>query len=180
MSILVGSTWIFTVIDVEDSNLIFAENVVKGINYTVKVVDNVISGIVSVAGIKADPETVFFHHTIIDLSQFFKSASDLSAFSGHGFKRDQTAGIIREHFIQSFDNRCNTGFYTGPYVRTGMKNHDITSTGISAGQLQPEKISGKLVSVRVYSISKIDDIGCMDDKFMDIICLHELPGSVNI
>ena len=58
MSILVGSTWIFAVIDVEDSNLIFAENVVKGINYTVKVVDNVISGIVSVAGIKADPETV--------------------------------------------------------------------------------------------------------------------------
>ena len=48
MSILVGSTWIFAVIDVEDSNLIFAENVVKGINYTVKVVDNVISGIVSV------------------------------------------------------------------------------------------------------------------------------------
>ena len=61
-----------------------------------------------------------------------------------------------------------------------MKNHDITSAGISAGQLQPEKISGKLVSVRVYGISKIDDIGCMDDKFMDIIFLHELPGSVNI
>ena len=86
MSILVGSTWIFAVIDVEGSNLIFAENMVKGINYTVKIVDNVISGIVSVAGIKADPETVFFHHTIIDLSQFFKSASDLSAFSGHGFR----------------------------------------------------------------------------------------------
>ena len=180
MSILVGSTWIFAVIDVEGSNLIFAENVVKGIDHIVKVVDNVISGIVSVAGIKADPETVFFHHTIIDLSQFFKSASDFSAFSGHGLKSDQTAGIIREHFIQSLDDRCNTGFYTSPYMRTGMKNHDIASAGIGTGQLQPEKISGKLVSVRIYGISKIDNIGCMDDKIMDIICLHELLGGVNI
>ena len=72
MSILVGSTWIFAVIDVEGSNLIFAENVVKGINYTVKVVDNVISGIVSVAGIKTDTQFVAVDYAVIDCCKFFK------------------------------------------------------------------------------------------------------------
>ena len=126
-----------------------------------------------VGAINLDPESLTPVVSLDIQNQFDKISSDSKASI-------QTAGIIGEHFIQPFDNRCNTGFHTGTYVRTGMKNHDITSTGISAGQLQPEKISGKLVSVRVYSISKIDDIGCMDDKFMDLICLHEIPGSVNI
>ena len=56
MTVLVGSTWIFAVIHMKDSNLIFSENPVKFFYDRIKIVYDIITGIMGVTGVKADTQ----------------------------------------------------------------------------------------------------------------------------
>lgn len=56
MTVLVGSTWIFAVIYMKDSNLIFSENPVKLFYDRIKIVYDIITGIMGVTSVKADTQ----------------------------------------------------------------------------------------------------------------------------
>ena len=99
VAVLCGSTGIFAVIDMEGSNLIFSKHLVKVCDYPIKIVDNIITTVMSMTGIKADTKPVFFLHAVIDSCQFFKIPSNLRTFSGHGFQCYHTVCIICQHFI---------------------------------------------------------------------------------
>ena len=60
VAVLCGPTGIFAVIDMEGSNLIFSQHLVKVCNYPVKIVDNIITTVMGMAGIEADTKPVFF------------------------------------------------------------------------------------------------------------------------
>ena len=86
MAVLCGSTGIFAVIDMEGSNLIFSQHLVEVCDYPVKIVDNIITTVMGMAGIEADTEPVFFHYAVINPCQLLKISSNLRTFSSHGFR----------------------------------------------------------------------------------------------
>ena len=99
MAVLCGSTGIFAVIDMEGSNLIFSKHLVEVCDYPVKIVDNIITTVMGMAGIEADTEPVFFRYAVIDPCQLLKIPSNLRTFSSHGFQCYHTVCIVCQHFI---------------------------------------------------------------------------------
>ena len=76
MSILVGSTWIFTVINVKDGNLIFSDQAVELIDHIIEMVDDIISAVTCMTSVKADSQFIILDNSIINPGKFFKIPSD--------------------------------------------------------------------------------------------------------
>ncbi len=77
MAVLFCSTCIFAVIYVEDRDLVLAEDLVKLFCDAVKVMDNIIPAVVSMACVKADAKLVIMDNAIIDACQLFEGTTDL-------------------------------------------------------------------------------------------------------
>ena len=99
MTVFAGPSFILAVVDVEQSNLIFTDQTVEAVYYTVKIMNNVIPCIVQVAGIHADTQFIIKFYFIEDGRQLFKVPPDLRAFSGHGFECDIAILAVGQHFI---------------------------------------------------------------------------------
>ena len=77
MAVFLCALRIFAVIDMEDSNLVFSENPVKGFDDTVKIIPDVISAVMCVAGVKADTKLFIIGDAAINPGQLFKGAAKL-------------------------------------------------------------------------------------------------------
>ena len=80
-------------------NLIFSEYPVKLFDYTVKIIYNVVTCIVCMAGIKTDTQTFRMTDSVINRSEFFKGFSDFGTFSCHRFQCDIASFGFCQHFI---------------------------------------------------------------------------------
>ena len=85
MAVFSGTTGILAVIDMKDGNLILANQMIKAVHDTIKIMNDLLAGIMDMTGIKADTESVTGIHAVIDPGEIFKVCSDLGAFSCHGF-----------------------------------------------------------------------------------------------
>ena len=81
---------ILAVIDMEYSNLFLADHVVEIVHDIVKMMDDVVTAVARVAGVKAHPELIIMGYAVIDARQLLKRTADLGTFSGHGLKSDIT------------------------------------------------------------------------------------------
>lgn len=72
MPVFCGSRNIFTVINVKDGNLIFSDQAVELIDYIIEMVDDIISAVTGMAGVKADSQLVIVYNAVINLCKLFK------------------------------------------------------------------------------------------------------------
>ena len=72
MAILGSAAYIFTVVNVKDSNLLFAYELVKVVDDSVKIVNDIIATVMCMAGIKADTQLFVVDNTIVDACKFLK------------------------------------------------------------------------------------------------------------
>ena len=70
--VLGGAGGVFAVVDVEDRDLIPADEPVKRIHDAVEVVDDVVAAVACVAGVKADPQLVIVRDAVVDPCQFLE------------------------------------------------------------------------------------------------------------
>ena len=70
----------------KDRYLVFSQKPVKLPDYTVKIMDNIISAVVGVTGIKADPKLVRVSDAVINACQFLEGTAVLRASAGHFLK----------------------------------------------------------------------------------------------
>ena len=68
----------------EDGDLVCTEKVVKEGDNIVKILDDIITAVMGVTGVKTDTQLVFVGDTIIDSSELFKGFAKLCAFASHG------------------------------------------------------------------------------------------------
>lgn len=80
MPVFCGSRNIFTVINVKDGNLIFSDQAVELIDYIIEMVDDIISAVTGMAGVKADSQLVIVYNAVINLCKLFKCAADFGTF----------------------------------------------------------------------------------------------------
>lgn len=66
------TTHIFTVVNMKDRNLIFTDQMIKLVDHTVEITTDIITTVVSVAGIKTDTQFVAVDYAVIDCCKFFK------------------------------------------------------------------------------------------------------------
>ena len=66
MTVLVGVPFVLAVVDVEGSDLIQPKDLVKLIHYSIIIIDNIISGVVDMAGVETYPELFWMAAAIIN------------------------------------------------------------------------------------------------------------------
>lgn len=88
MSVFCGTASILTVVDMEDRNLILPKKVVKFLDHTVKIMNDIITAVMCVASVKSYPKLLVVSDTVVYACQFFKVSSQLRAFSRHSLKCD--------------------------------------------------------------------------------------------
>lgn len=92
VAVLVTTALVFAVVDVKYGNLILSDQTVKLPNHTVKIMHDVIAGIMDVTGVKADAQPVVLHDAVIDCRELFKRSADLGTFSCHCLQCDHAVG----------------------------------------------------------------------------------------
>ena len=97
VSVLVGTTGIQTVVDMQNGDLIHAEYPIKRCPHSIRIRDNRVTRIVYMAGIKAHPQLLVMFDPIIDSGKFFEGLSDFTSFSGHCFQRNVTIPVSYTH-----------------------------------------------------------------------------------
>ena len=125
VAVFTCASGIFTVIDVKQCNLILSYQLIKLVNYAVKVVDDIISGIVQMAGIHTNPQFFIVSDLVKKRGQFLKAAADFRALSSHCFQCDTTVFLPCQNLIQTLSNSVNTCFHTCAHVCTGMQDQDF-------------------------------------------------------
>ena len=141
MAVLVCTAWIFAVIDMKDCDLIFSDDPVKFLYDGIKIVDDIITGIVGMAGIKADTKPLRVRDTVVDSSQFLETAADFRSFSGHGSRAIQQSVPADASKLRSDRGYlCRPCFHTGSHMGTRMQDQDVTFHGSSTLYFQCEKI----------------------------------------
>src|SRR5690554_4573422 len=85
MSVFSRSQFIFRVIDMNGFEFLKSDNTIKFVKYPIKVVDDIISCIKDMASIQANTNFIFNAYAINNLSQLFKTSSNLCPFTCHGF-----------------------------------------------------------------------------------------------
>ena len=122
MTVFSCTALVFAVVDVEYSNLLLSDEAVKVSNDSVKVADDIITGIVCVTCIKADAESVRSMYTVIDAGEFFKARAEFGTLAGHGFQGNADIRNCRKYLVESANDILDTDFRTGAYVGTRMQN----------------------------------------------------------
>lgn len=125
MPVFGGTPLIFAVIDMEDGNLVFSQEAVELLDHTVKIMDDVITAVVGMAGIEADAQLVAAGDSIVDARQFFKALPKFGSFSGHGFKGYEEIRIPGEDFVEALDHLADPGVCPCSYVGDRVQDEDI-------------------------------------------------------
>ena len=136
MAVFGGAGWIFAVINMEDSDLVFSDQPVKVVDDTVEIVDDVIAAVACMAGVKADTKLVVVDDTIINLCKLFKCPADLRTFSCHCFQCDVARSIAGKYFVEPFDDLCNACLSTCADVGAGVEDQCAALAGSSPLNLQ--------------------------------------------
>ena len=94
MSIFVGFKLILAIVYMEHCYLIYSNNFVELFKHAACIIYNVVTRIVSVAGIKANAKFIIVLYAVINHSKFLKSSTYLGSFAGHSFKRYKNIRIF--------------------------------------------------------------------------------------
>ena len=173
MPVFVRAQRVLAVIDMEDCDLILADDAVKLFHHSRKVILHIITGIVGMAGIKTDPEPMIVFHSVINARQLFKAPADLRSLSRHGLQSDMDAAVFLKHLVESLDDLRDTGVHSRAHMRAGMKDQGVAVHRFCPLDLQPEKIHRQLKRLRLYGIGKVNDVRRMDHKLLNAILLHQ-------
>ena len=127
MTVFVRSERIFAVINMKYRNLVQPKNAVKFFHYLFVMIDDVVSCIIYMAGIKAHAEVFRIPHAVINRFKFFERTTNLAAFSCHCLQGNLHFHILFHYHIQSFDDLRDTGFFTRAHMGTRMENKCLRS-----------------------------------------------------
>ena len=180
MTVLRGSRYIFTVIDMEYRNLILAYDSIEFLDDVVKMVNDIIPAVACMARIKTHTQLIAVLYSVVDPGQLFKETTDLRTFSCHGLKCYKTISIRGQYFIQAFDDPGSAGLDSGAYVCSGVKDKCMASAAYCPLDLFGKKLHGERVCFRLYGIPQINDIRCVDDDVADSVFLHIFPGRLDV
>ena len=176
MTVFACAARVLAVIDMENRNLLLSNHFVELCHNPRKIIDNIISCIVDMTGIKAYSEFIIIFDPLINGCQFFKISSYLAAFSGHGLQSNIHRCLRCEHGIQAFNNTPDACFFTGSHMGPGMQNQYFASHGSCPFNLFGKKFYSQFVGLRLYCIGQIDDVRRMNHNFIHAIGLHQLPA----
>ena len=83
--------------------------IVELLQHPVKIVDDIISSRIDVAGVEAHAHLVAQRYRAEDMPQLLETASDLGPLAGHGFQQD-AGGLLRtQDRVQQFDRHVGLG-----------------------------------------------------------------------
>ena len=80
MPVFLCTTHIFTVVNMKDRNLIFTDQMIKLVDHTVEITTDIITTVVSVAGIKTDTQFVAVDYAVIDCCKSSKDRPSSDPF----------------------------------------------------------------------------------------------------
>ena len=99
MPIFMTSTVIFAVVDMEDCDLLFSNQTVKRFDHFVKLMNDIIPGVVDMTGVKADTQLIRIFDAIVNPCQFLKAFSHFTALSSHCLQGDIRNGILTQYLV---------------------------------------------------------------------------------
>ena len=108
MAILVGAPWVQTVVDVDGSQPVKADDPVELRQHPVQVVRDVVPCIGHMAGVQTHPQLIRQCHPVDDLPQLLEPAAHLTALAGHGLQQDGGAETRRKDGVQRLRDLGNT------------------------------------------------------------------------
>ena len=163
MPVFLCTTHIFTVVNMKDRNLIFTDQMIKLVDHTVEITTDIITTVVSVAGIKTDTQFVAVDYAVIDCCKFFKRPAKFRPFSRHGFQCNMKRRVFCQDFIEPLYDLLKSGFNSGTDVGTRMQNQSLAFAGGRAVNFFCQKFHGQFICLRFYGITKIDNIRSVND-----------------
>ena len=94
---------------------------VKLFQYTIQILNNIISCVIYMTSIQADAHFFLQFHPFQNSCQFFKPASHLRTFSRHGFQKDCGTLSGLQDSVQHISNLLDSFFYSLSHMTSRMK-----------------------------------------------------------
>ena len=136
------------VVQVDGVQLAQPDMPVELLQHPVKIVDDIISSRIDVAGVEAHAHLVAQRYRAEDMPQLLETASDLGPLAGHGFQQD-AGGLFRtQDRVQQFDDEPHAHIDPLPHMAAGMKiiqhmrqirvqRHHVLAHGVPRKRPQP-------------------------------------------
>jgi len=121
MAVLVAAERVFAVVEVDRLQARKTNRTVKLLQYTVKIVNDVITAIADVARIQTDAQLFLPLGAVDDLPQLLKRAADLAALAGHGFQQNGGVLFRRQNAVEQLHNLGDARFHVLLHMAARMK-----------------------------------------------------------
>ena len=149
VAVLAAAQRIHAVVKVDGAQAVEADYPVEVFQHAVEVVDQIIAGVVQVAGVEADAHFLLQHHAVENAADFLEGASDLAAFSGHRLEQHGGLQVRPQHGIQLLDDQRDAGVFALPGVAAGVKIVEVAGHVFHAGQIVPHHFECETSRLRI-------------------------------
>ena len=122
MPILLTAHRIFIIIQMNRLKAFQSDDFVKSGKNAVQIIDNIITAVIDMAGVKAHADTVFPLHPLYNIRQLLKRAAHFCSFSRHRFEKDRRIQILIVHRkIHHIRNKRNRFLRSLFQMRSGVE-----------------------------------------------------------
>ena len=135
VAVLACTEWIQAVVKMNGLQAANADDAIESFEYPVKVIDDVVAGIVDVAGIETNPHFFLKRHAIENALKLLEGPPDLAALASHRLEQDRRLQIRGQDRIQLRDNQRNAGILPLADVAAGMKIVEVAGNPFHALQV---------------------------------------------
>ena len=119
--VLMGTKRIFRIIEMYCLEPVKTDYLIKFLQNAVKIINNVIAGIINMARIKANADFIIKLHLINNCTKFLKASANLRSLACHGFKQNSGSHFRKKHLIKRFGYKVNSDLCALTRMRTRME-----------------------------------------------------------
>jgi len=136
--------------------------------HPVEVVDQVVAGVVQVAGVEADPHLFLQRDAVEDAAEFLEAAPDFAALAGHCFEQHRRVQFRRQHRVELVDDQRDAGLFALSDVAAGVKVVEVARQPLHARQVVKHRFQREIARFRVGR-TRVERVGSVRQQLAETV-----------
>ena len=179
MAVLMAAERILAVVDVNRLQFFQTDDPVKFLQHLVQMMDDIVTGVIDMAGIQTDTHFLRQPDSVQDTAQFFKTPSYFRPFPGHGLQQHRRL-LPRPHdFIEQFCNQQNPFLHSLTRMAARVKIIQIAGQIFHPPQVVLQSQPGKLPCLFLFGTG-IQRVGRMGQHHRNLLLTGKFQKSFHI